>query len=258
MQVSKFIFGTSKIHNIFSGRERNRILTATIDSGFTHFDTSPLYGYGIAEKELGRIAKSHPNISITTKYGLYGPGRMKKSEWETFARKVGGKFFPFLSRVHTNFDTKHAHQSLQSSLRRINRDYVDLFMIHEPLEELINLSETLEFLTTLKSQGIIREFGVSGNWRSIEPICLGAPGILRVIQIQDEVGAPLEVLGNIGGSSRLVTYGYGNMLIPARPTYLDRIRYGLSRNKGGAIIVSTNNINRVGQYEKLLLDSDVS
>lgn len=255
LQVSKFIFGTAKIHNIISGKERRRILGATIDCGFTHFDTSPLYGYGIAERELGLIAKLHPNITITTKYGLYGPGRKQKPEWETYARKVGGKFFPSLSRVQTNFDIKHAYQSLQSSLSRIKRDYVDLFMLHEPLEELNNLSETLDFLSTLKSRGLIREFGVSGRWKSIEQIYLESPHILKVVQIHDELGIPLEDLENFTGGSRLVTYGYGNLLMPSSFSYLDRIRYGLARNKGGAIIVSTNNLDRVGQYEKLLSDS---
>ena len=255
LQVSKFIFGTAKIHNIFSGKERRRILGATIDCGFTHFDTSPLYGYGIAEKELGLIAKSHPNITITTKYGLYGPGRMQKPEWETYARKAGGKLFPLLSSVQTNFDIKHAYQSLQSSLRRIKRDYVDLFMLHEPPQELYNLSETLDFLTTLQSQGLIRKFGVSGNWKSIEQIYFQAPDILEVIQVQDEVGIPFEDLENFTGGSRLVTYGYGDLLMPSSLTYLDRIRYGLARNKGGALIVSTNNLDRVGQYGKLLLES---
>ena len=255
LQVSKFIFGTAKIHNILSGKERRRILGAIIDCGFTHFDTSPLYGYGIAEKELGLIAKSHPNITITTKYGLYGPGRMQKPEWETYARKVGGKFFPLLSSVQTNFDVKHAYQSLQSSLRRIKRDYVDLFMLHEPLEELNNLSDTLDFLTTLKSRGCIREFGVSGRWKSIEQIYLEAPNILKVVQIQDEAGTPLEELEKFTGGSRFVTYGYGDLLMPSGLSYLDRIRYGLARNKRGAIIVSTNNLNRVEQYGKLLLES---
>lgn len=254
LQVSKFIFGTAKTHHILSRKERRRILGAAIDCGFTHFDTSPLYGYGIAERELGLIAKSHPNITITTKYGLYGPGRMQKPEWETYARKAGGKLFPFLSGVQTNFDTKHANHSLQLSLRRIKRDYVDLFMLHEPLEGMHNLSETLDFLTTLKSRGLIRKFGVSGTWKSIEQIYLEAPNILEVIQIQDEVGIPLKDLENFTGGSRLVTYGYGDLVIPSSLTYLDRIRYGLARNKNGAIIVSTNKLDRVGQYKKLLAD----
>jgi hypothetical protein len=128
-------------------------------------------------------------------------------------------------------------------------------MLHEPLEEIHNLSETLDFLTTLKSRGLIRKFGVSGSWKSIEQIYLETPNILEVIQIQDEVGIPLGDLENFTGSSRLITYGYGELLMPSNLTYLDRIRYGLARNKGGPIIVSTNNIDRVGQYEKLLVDS---
>jgi diketogulonate reductase-like aldo/keto reductase len=128
-------------------------------------------------------------------------------------------------------------------------------MLHEPLEELHNLSETLDFLTTLKSRGLIRKFGVSGSWKAIEQIYLEAPNILEVIQIQDEAGIPFKDLENFTSGSRLVTYGYGDLFMPSSLTYLDRIRYGLARNKRGAIIVSTNNLDRVGQYEKLLADS---
>ena len=254
LQVSKFIFGTAKIHKILSGKERRKILNSTVEYGFSHFDTSPLYGYGIAEKELGLITKLHPNITITTKYGLYGPGRMQKPKWEIYCRKLGGKVFPLLTRVKKNFDIRLAYQSLHSSLRRIKRDYVDLFMIHEPLDEINNLYETLDFLTTLKSRGLIRKFGVSGTWQSIEQIFTKEPKILEVIQIQDGIDIPLENLLNFTGGSRLITYGYGELTKSSQLTYLDAIRHGLARNKSGPIIVSTNNIDRVCQYEKLLTD----
>ena len=249
--LSKFIFGTSRIHKTITGKARQRILSKAVECGFTHFDTSPLYGYGIAESEIGCLAKRNPNITVTTKYGLYPPGRIQKQRWDIYLRKASGKLIPLLSKAKENFDTARAHQSLVLSLKRINRDYVDLFMLHEPPENIENYSETLDFLLDLKSQGLIREFGVAGRWSSIKQFYLEFPDILKVIQIQDEEGIPLADLSQFVGGSRVITYGYGALSKITDLNYLDRIRYGLARNTEGAIIVSTSNLNHIGQYERL-------
>ena len=252
LKVSKFIYGTSRIHHIFSKKERQKILSEAIECGFTHFDTSPLYDYGIAEKELGILTKSHPNITITSKFGIYAPGKTQKSDWEIYVRKSGGKLIPALSRVEKNFDTKMARKILTSSLRRLNKECIELFMLHEPPENFINLSETLDSLNHLKSPGLIREFGVSGRWITLKQIYLKAPEILKVVQTRDEEGVPFADLEKFNGITRFFAYGNGKSSPYAELSYLDRIRFALRRNICGAIIVSTNKVNRISQYDKLL------
>jgi D-threo-aldose 1-dehydrogenase len=249
---SKFIYGTAKLHRIASAKERRRLLCAAVYNGFTHFDTSPFYGDGIAEKELGRLAKLHPNITITTKYGLYSPGRLNKPNWEIYARKVGGKLIPSLSKPRRNFDVRMATRSLHASLKRISRDYVDIFMLHEPLDLAPNFSEILEFLKSMKSKGLIRKYGVSGTILSIENIYHELPHLIEIAQIQDEFNYSIEYLERYSIDNILVTYGYNKGPFTSTTDYLNQIRYALSRNKRGAIVVSTNRIERLPQYEKLL------
>jgi hypothetical protein len=56
-------------------------------------------------------------------------------------------------------------ESLEGSLRRLQREYVDRFLIHEPLHELDpDLFESLAHTAEkLKRQGKIRTFGVAGS-----------------------------------------------------------------------------------------------
>ena len=253
--VSRFIYGTAKLHRIASAKERRRLLSASVYNGFTHFDTSPFYGDGIAEKELGLLAKLHPNITITTKYGLYSPGRLNKPNWEIYARKVGGKLIPSLSKPRRNFDVRMATRSLHASLKRISRDYVDIFMLHEPLDLAPNFSEILEFLKSMKSKGLIRKYGVSGTILSIENIYHELPHLIEIAQIQDEFNYSIEYLERYSIDNMLVTYGYNKQPFTSTTDYLDRIKYALSRNRRGAIVVSTNRIERLPQYAKLLQDN---
>jgi D-threo-aldose 1-dehydrogenase len=75
MRPSKLGFGTSGIMgSCVTQSGRLRLLDEAFDLGITHFDTAPLYGFGMAESLLGRFARSRRvSISITTKYGLLPP-----------------------------------------------------------------------------------------------------------------------------------------------------------------------------------------
>ena len=58
MKISKFIYGTGGFH---CARENERInfLSEVVNNGFTHFDTSPLYNYGLSEKDIGIMIKKN-------------------------------------------------------------------------------------------------------------------------------------------------------------------------------------------------------
>ena len=252
--VSKFIFGTAKLHNIHSKRERNRILNLAVEAGFTHFDTSPLYGFGIAEEEIGVLLKLYPELSLTSKYGLFVPGRKNKFKFEVYAQKSLGKLLPAVSAVRTNFQVDFARTSLQSSLARLKRDYIDIFLLHEPPKNLENLDETLQFLLDVKSQGLIRSFGVTGKCNVIEYFRDNAPEILEVIQMEAQHDLPLD-LGQSDIFGGIITYGYGNLGASNNLGYIDSIQKGLMQNPNGAIIVSTNKSNRVSQYQDISRDA---
>lgn len=89
-----------------SRQQRNAVAEA-IDAGINYFDTSPDYGRGRAEENLGRaLSGRRHEVLITTKVEIMPADRHR------LARKV--------------------IESVEQSLRRLGTDHVDILMIHNP------------------------------------------------------------------------------------------------------------------------------
>lgn len=99
-----------------------------LDLGITFFDTSDMYGQGHSEDLLGRTLP-RDGVVIATKGG---------------------------------FGSKFAREQLvaacEESLRRLRRDVIDVYQLHNPKESEL---DALEALQDLKTQGKIRFAGVS-------------------------------------------------------------------------------------------------
>src|SRR5215469_7849000 len=118
ISLSRFSFGTGSRFNIASAK-RAHLLAAAFDHGFTHFDTAPYYGFGIAERDLKPLLKAHPNITVATKVGLYSPGGEAQSAALVSLRKAAGKVLPTLSRPEADFNVARARKALEGSLKRL-------------------------------------------------------------------------------------------------------------------------------------------
>jgi myo-inositol catabolism protein IolS len=104
-------------------------LKTAFELGITHFDTAQAYGKGHSEELIGKAFRSvRSNLFIASKMN-YRP-----------AEKI--------------------EQSVMLSLKRLKTDYVDLFYIHWPKQN-VNLAEMMEQLVLLREKGIIRGLGVS-------------------------------------------------------------------------------------------------
>lgn len=250
--VSKFIFGTAKIHHVYSPKSRSRILSEAVANGFTHFDTSPLYGFGIAEKDLGRLIKDNPEITVTTKFGLYPPGKSGKSYLEIYSRKAIGRKFASLSCAQSDFDLDLAKKSLYRSLRRLNKESIELFMLHEPPEDLLQKSDILDFLLQSKQRGLIRNFGVSGNIQNLNQFFSPTMDFLEVVQIQETDFAKLVQKLDVTTSICAVRYGVASSKEGKEIGYLQKLRNAVVQYPKNPIIVSTNKVDRLKQYEDLL------
>lgn len=126
----------------------NKVVHASVDLGINYFDTAEAYNEGRSESSLG--------IAIT------GLPRDKFL--------IGTKVSP--SNCYKNTLIEHC----EASLKRLQTDYIDLYMVHWPIhphsirhfstnkdiiENPPNISEALEALYLLKERGKIRHFGVS-------------------------------------------------------------------------------------------------
>jgi aryl-alcohol dehydrogenase-like predicted oxidoreductase len=116
-------------------------ISAALDQGINLIDTAPGYGFGLAEKIVGKAVSDfglRSQVVIATKAGL---------EWH------GDKFY-------RNGTRERIMKEVDDSLRRLRTDYIDIYQVHWP-DPLVPIEETAEAMLTLFEQGKIRAIGVS-------------------------------------------------------------------------------------------------
>ena len=132
----------------FSTSAYLKMIEACLENSITSFDHADIYGDYTTEEEFGNALKN--NSGIRQKLQLI--------------TKCGIKMITANRPEHKikSYDTsrKYIIQSAERSLKNLNTDYVDVFLIHRP-DPLMNPEEIAEAFTTLKQQGKILHFGVS-------------------------------------------------------------------------------------------------
>lgn len=137
-------------------------VNAALDRGINFFDTADTYGLGQSERTLGRALGSRRSEAIiATKFGV----RVEKE-----------------GTVYDN-SPQWIISACESSLRRLNTDYIDLFQLHyrDGKTDLPTVVETLE---TLRRQGKVRYFGLSNLKRKDLPELEGCKGSFVSLQNQ--------------------------------------------------------------------------
>lgn len=252
LKCSKFAFGTASLLRVGSTTKRQKLLKTAADSGFTHFDTAPYYGFGVAEKDL-RCFSANPEITIATKVGIYPPGGGDQSDAVIKLRKAAGKVIKSLSKPTIDYSVHRASVSLEASLRRLGREYVDLFLLHEPKIELLNTDEWFSWMSRAVMSGKIRYFGISTTKSRALPFLQQNSGLLQVSQLQDTVDDPVADLLDDYGRVPQFTFGYVSSATYKDRSQIDQILgRALITNPNGAIIVSTTKLDRLKQYPKVL------
>lgn len=61
------------------------------------------------------------------------------------------------------FNSNYVRNQIESSLRRLKTDYLDLFLLHSPPKIVSSDENVFEMLEKLKRQGMIRFYGISCN-----------------------------------------------------------------------------------------------
>ncbi|MEQ8361131.1 MAG: aldo/keto reductase [Cytophagales bacterium] len=131
-------------------------ICAAIDNELVTIDTAPIYGYGKSEEIIGKVIKDRggrDQLRILTKFGI---------NWNTnkgkfyFAGSYNGKDLD----VYLYSGKDGVIKECEASLKRLQTDYIDLYQVHRP-DPTTDISETMEALELLKTQGKIREGAVS-------------------------------------------------------------------------------------------------
>jgi len=256
IQVSRVSFGTARLHHIFSKKKRQQILKTAFTLGITHFDTSPYYGLGLAELELGQFIKQHrSSVTVATKIGLYPFCSPKNRASIVWLYKIIGKIFPNLSKAQVNWSIKKAKNSLDISLKNMNTDYVDFLFLHEPNFKIINTEEFLNWLTEEFNKGKIRYWGLAGEPILLEFFIREQHPLANIIQTRDDIiSKPSDIIFKYGRQIQF-TYGYLSSYHRIKKRKIDikdLFKIALSRNNKGSILFSTRNEKRLKKIVELV------
>jgi D-threo-aldose 1-dehydrogenase len=253
LETSRFIFGTGSLLRVGSVRARRRLLDAAVHHGFLHFDTAPYYGFGIAECDLAPVLRANRTVKVTTKVGIYSPGGESQSSVSVLIRKVGGRLFPALSRPTSSFELGRARRCLESSLRRLGRDHIDLYLLHEPELQQIDTSAWLDWLDSLKKSGQIGHYGLALTADRLKPFLAAQSALAEVVQVPDSLADREANVLAAHGRSLQITYGYvsGARARGDQTPVPQLLQLATRRNPHGPIVVGTTRFDRVSQYVQL-------
>ncbi|WP_273852621.1 aldo/keto reductase [Guptibacillus spartinae] len=164
LMVSEVSFGTWAIGGAWGKTNDAQALESlqyAIDAGVNFFDTADVYGDGHSEKLLAKATKGQEDkIHIATKFCRAGD-------------------------IHdpATYSEESVRSYCEASLKRLERDQIDLFQIHCPPMEIIKDGAVFQVLDKLKAEGKIRYYGVSVETVEEGLLCLEYPGVstLQVI-----------------------------------------------------------------------------
>src|SRR5215470_1404725 len=173
LSVSVLTFGCGAVGGLMTrgaAADQERAAARAVEAGVNHFDTAALYGDGASEENLGRVlAALKPDVIVSTKMRL---------------------------PAERNMDAIAA--SLETSLRRLKRDHVDLFQLHNtigtPAGQILSAEEVLNDVVPafnrLREQGKTRFIGFTSIGETQALHTLIASGAFDAAQVPFNVLNP--------------------------------------------------------------------
>ncbi|TPH15073.1 aldo/keto reductase [Litorilituus lipolyticus] len=165
---SRLIYGCMRIAGDNSAVDKDKglkAIQAAIEAGYNHFDHADIYGAGQCEQLFGELLthSSHlrDQLIITSKAGI----RQSPQRYD--------------------FSHDYLIQSVEGSLKRLNTEYLDIFLLHRP-DYLFNAQALAETFKQLKREGKVKYFGVSNfspSQVSLLQSALDEPLIINQVEI---------------------------------------------------------------------------
>ena len=141
LMVSRLCFGTMSFGYANDAEESERLVKTALDLGVNFFDTAVAYTEGKSEEFLGKaVSGVRDQVVIATKFGC--------------RQEIGEGI------NDRNSSRYHIRQAVESSLRRLRTDRIDVYIMHMPHAGM-NLEETLLTLDDLVRQGKVLYIGCS-------------------------------------------------------------------------------------------------
>lgn len=215
-------FGCAFLHG---GRDRRRsaaLVHAAFDAGIRHFDVARLYGEGAAEGIVGEaLAGVRDDVTLVSKVGILPTDRsIRRRATERVARTLGrvpglGRHMPTLRPAEPTFrvfDARRMRRSVETSLRQLRTDRLDILLLHECNYADLAMHGVLDTLSTLRAEGKVVRIGLATSLADTLDILRHAS--VDVVQIASsalraDVGALPE-----GAAELIVTHSGLRDLLP--------------------------------------------
>jgi len=177
VRLASLAFGGAPAGNLYTGVDDEAAREAIRHAwreGIRHFDTAPYYGYGLSESRIGDALEGieRSSYTLSTKVGrLIDVDQDRRDRSDGFA--VDGR------RATFNYTRDGILRSLESSIRRLRTERIDLLLLHD-IGELTHgprhrevlaqaLDEALPAMVELRDQGVVGAIGLGVNE---EAVCL--------------------------------------------------------------------------------------
>jgi aryl-alcohol dehydrogenase-like predicted oxidoreductase len=143
LRVSEMALGTWGLSGDAYGpvdeATQKQVFRRALEMGVTLFDTADAYAGGRTETLVGRALADRRDAIVVTKGG---------TDRTT-------------SPPRKRFDAVYVRERVEASLRRLAREPIDVYLLHNPSEDAIHHGEALDALIELKHEGKIAHWGVS-------------------------------------------------------------------------------------------------
>jgi aryl-alcohol dehydrogenase-like predicted oxidoreductase len=160
IKVSCIALGCLHFGTYLDTSESINLINWAESQGINFLDTAPLYGNSCSESIIGEAIKGRRDkFILSTKVGLV----KTKHENGSFGVKVEG------------LNEKNIRASLESSLKKLGTDYIDIFQFHA-FDDVTAVEESFAVMSDLRREGKIRAVAAS----NYNPIQLDL--VLRVIE----------------------------------------------------------------------------
>ena len=117
-----------------------------LDAGINFFDTADIYGLGHSEELLGKTIANKKDLIVATKVGNVSRN----------------------NQFTVDYSKEYVLQACDSSLKRLNRDFIDYYQLHSARIQHLQNGECIEAMQELQAHGKIRYWGISLN--TFDPI----------------------------------------------------------------------------------------
>lgn len=150
--VSPLCLGTMTFGGQVTEENACEMVDYAFDNGINFIDTADAYAAGECERIVGRAVKN-------------------KRDKVILVTKIGYPLKPGEDQNNAGLSRAHIMKGVEASLRRLDTDYIDVYLMHCPIYE-NPLDETLDAMTTLVRSGKVRYVGVSNQaaWQICEEI----------------------------------------------------------------------------------------